>query len=100
MLFKGEQIRPAAALKMNLVHAVAPASEIVGKAKEWIKAGGKGVAPWDEKGFKLPSGKVFSPTGMMTWPAANALYRRETMDNYPAAKAILHCVCGPRRPPR
>jgi 3-hydroxyacyl-CoA dehydrogenase/enoyl-CoA hydratase/3-hydroxybutyryl-CoA epimerase len=92
MLFKGEQIRPAAALKMNLVHAVAPASEIVAKAKEWIKAGGKGVAPWDEKGFKLPSGKVFSPTGMMTWPAANALYRRETMDNYPAAKAILHCV--------
>ena len=92
MLFKGEQIRPAAALKMNLVHAVAPAAEIVGKAKEWIKAGGKGVAPWDEKSFKLPSGKVFSPTGMMTWPAANALYRRETMDNYPAAKAILNCV--------
>jgi 3-hydroxyacyl-CoA dehydrogenase / enoyl-CoA hydratase / 3-hydroxybutyryl-CoA epimerase len=29
---------------------------------------------------------------MMIWPAANAIYRRETHDNYPAAKAILHSV--------
>jgi len=25
----------------------------------------------------------------MTFPAANAIYRRETYDNYPAARAIL-----------
>jgi 3-hydroxyacyl-CoA dehydrogenase/enoyl-CoA hydratase/3-hydroxybutyryl-CoA epimerase len=92
MLFKGEQIRPKAAKAMNLVHEVAPAGEIAGKAKAWIAAGGKGVAPWDEKSFKLPSGKVFSGQGMMVWPAANAIYRRETHDNYPAAKAILHSV--------
>jgi 3-hydroxyacyl-CoA dehydrogenase/enoyl-CoA hydratase/3-hydroxybutyryl-CoA epimerase len=29
---------------------------------------------------------------MMIWPAANAIYRRETYDNYPAAKAILSSV--------
>ena len=29
---------------------------------------------------------------MMIWPPANAIYRRETYDNYPAAKAILHSV--------
>ena len=29
---------------------------------------------------------------MMTWAPANAIYREETHDNYPAAKAILHCV--------
>lgn len=92
MLFKGDQIRPKAARTMNLVHEVAPAGEIIAKAKAWIAAGGKGVAPWDEKGFKLPSGKVFSAQGMMVWPAANAIYRRETHDNYPAAKAILHSV--------
>src|SRR4051794_14359963 len=92
MLFKGEQIRPAAALKMDLVHVVAQTGEIVAKAEEWIKAGGKGIAPWDEKGFKLPSGKVFSPTGMMTGPAATGVYRREPRENSPAAKAILHCV--------
>ena len=92
MLFKGEQIRPKAAKAMNLVHEVAPMREIAAKAKAWIAAGGKGVAPWDEKSFKLPSGKVFSAQGMMVWPAANAIYRRETHDNYPAAKAILHSV--------
>jgi 3-hydroxyacyl-CoA dehydrogenase/enoyl-CoA hydratase/3-hydroxybutyryl-CoA epimerase len=92
MLFKGEQIKPKAAKAMNLVHEVASAGDIVAKAKAWIAAGGRGVAPWDEKGFKLPSGKVFSAQGMMVWPAANAIYRRETHDNYPAAKAILHSV--------
>jgi 3-hydroxyacyl-CoA dehydrogenase / enoyl-CoA hydratase / 3-hydroxybutyryl-CoA epimerase len=35
---------------------------------------------------------VFSAQGMMIWPPANAIYRRETHDNYPAAKAILHSV--------
>jgi 3-hydroxyacyl-CoA dehydrogenase/enoyl-CoA hydratase/3-hydroxybutyryl-CoA epimerase len=29
---------------------------------------------------------------MMVWPPANAIYRRETHDNYPAAKAILTSV--------
>ena len=92
MLFKGEQIRPAAARQMGLVHEVAPRGEIVERAKAWIRGGGKAVAPWDEKGCKLPSGRVYSPQGMMTWPPANAIYRRETQDNYPAVKAILHAV--------
>src|SRR3984893_7926090 len=65
MLFKGEQIRPKAAKAMNLVHEVAPMGEIVAKAKAWISAGGKGVAPWDETSFNLPSGKGFSPHRMM-----------------------------------
>ncbi|MEA1833218.1 3-hydroxyacyl-CoA dehydrogenase NAD-binding domain-containing protein [Methylobacterium durans] len=92
MLFKGEQIRPLMARNMGLAHAVAPKDEIVAKAKEWIKGGGSAVAPWDVPKFKAPSGKVYSPAGMMIWPPANAIYRRETHDNYPAAKAILTAV--------
>ncbi|WP_311276377.1 3-hydroxyacyl-CoA dehydrogenase NAD-binding domain-containing protein [Methylobacterium sp. WCS2018Hpa-22] len=92
MLFKGEQIRPLMAKNMGLVHEVAPKDEIVEKAKAWIKAGGSAVAPWDQPKFKAPSGKVYSPAGMMIWPPANAIYRRETHDNYPAAKAILASV--------
>jgi len=91
-LFKGEQVKARAALAMKLLHEVAPQAEIVEKARAWILAGGKAQAPWDAKEFRNPSGKVFSPGGMMIWPAANAIYRRETMDNYPAAKAILHAV--------
>ncbi len=92
MLFKGEQIRPLMARNMGLVHEVALKDEIVAKAKAWILAGGSPVAPWDVPKFKAPSGKVYSPAGMMIWPPANAIYRRETHDNYPAAKAILGAV--------
>ncbi|MGV7032653.1 3-hydroxyacyl-CoA dehydrogenase NAD-binding domain-containing protein [Methylobacterium symbioticum] len=92
MLFKGEQLRPLMARNMGLVHAVAPKDEIVAQAKAWIAGGGSAVAPWDVPKFKAPSGKVYSPAGMMIWPPANAIYRRETHDNYPAAKAILASV--------
>ncbi|GJE55613.1 MULTISPECIES: 3-hydroxyacyl-CoA dehydrogenase NAD-binding domain-containing protein [Methylobacterium] len=92
MLFKGEQIRAPMAKGMGLVHAVTKREDIVETAKAWIKAGGSAVAPWDVPKFKPPSGKVYSPAGMMIWPPANAIYRRETHDNYPAAKAILHSV--------
>src|SRR5271156_1610263 len=92
MLLKGDHIRPAAAKKMGLVHEVAPADQIVALAKAWVKANPHAKAPWDDPKFKLPSGKVYSGPGMMIWPPANAIYRRETYDNYPAAKAILTCV--------
>ena len=92
MMVKGEQIRPGAAKAMGLVHALAPAADLVETAKAWLRGGGKPVAPWDQKGFKSPSGRVHSPAGMMVWPAANAIYRRETQDNYPAAKAMLGAV--------
>jgi len=91
-LLKGDQLKTDRAKTMKLVDAVVPAGDLVKSAKEWIKAGGKAVKPWDEKGFKLPGGPVYSKAGMMTFPPANAIYRRETYDNYPAARAILQVV--------
>ncbi len=91
-LFKGEQVSAKAAKAAGLAHELAPQSEIVQRAKDWILGGGKAVAPWDQKDFKPPSGRIFSAGGMMIWPPANAIYRRETYDNYPAVKAVLHCV--------
>ena len=91
-LLKGDQLKLDRAKAMKLIDAVVPAGDLVKTAKDWIKAGGKGVAPWDVQGFKLPGGLVYSKAGMMTFPAANAIYRRETYDNYPAARAILQVV--------
>jgi len=91
-LLKGEQLRVDRAKAMKLVDAIVPQAELITAAREWIKTGGKAVAPWDEKGFRLPGGLVWSKAGMMTFPAANAIYRRETYDNYPAARAILQVV--------
>ncbi|HKY86791.1 MAG TPA: FAD-dependent oxidoreductase [Pseudorhodoplanes sp.] len=92
MLLKGDQLKLSRAKAMKLVDNVVPAADLIKTAKDWIKAGGSAVKPWDEKGFKLPGGPVFSKAGMMTFPPANAIYRRETYDNYPAARAILQTV--------
>ena len=91
-LLKGDQLRLNRAKGMKLVDNVVPAADLVKTAKDWIKAGGKAKAPWDVDGFKLPGGLVYSKAGMMTFPPANAIYRRETYDNYPAARAILQVV--------
>ncbi|MBX9824507.1 MAG: enoyl-CoA hydratase/isomerase family protein [Xanthobacteraceae bacterium] len=88
-LLKGDQLRLNRAKAMKLVDAVLPAGDIIKAAKDWVKANPKAKAPWDVDGFRLPGGQVYSKAGMMTWPAANAIYRRETYDNYPAARAIL-----------
>jgi 3-hydroxyacyl-CoA dehydrogenase / enoyl-CoA hydratase / 3-hydroxybutyryl-CoA epimerase len=92
MLLKGEQLTVDRARAMKLIDVVVPPADLIKTAKDWIKDGGKGVAPWDVQGFKLPGGLVYSKAGMMTFPAANAIYRRETYDNYPGARAILQVV--------
>ncbi|MDB5625009.1 MAG: 3-hydroxyacyl-CoA dehydrogenase, NAD-binding, partial [Tardiphaga sp.] len=92
MLLKGDSIDLKKAKAMGLVGAVVPAADLIPAAKEWIKAGGKAVAPWDEKGFKLPGGGVYSKMGMQIFPAGNGLYRSQTYDNYPAARAIMQCA--------
>jgi len=91
-LLKGEQLKVDRAKAMKLIDAVVPQADLITAAKDWIKAGGKAKAPWDTEGFRLPGGPVYSKAGMMTFPAANAIYRRETYDNYPAARAILQVV--------
>jgi 3-hydroxyacyl-CoA dehydrogenase/enoyl-CoA hydratase/3-hydroxybutyryl-CoA epimerase len=91
-LLKGDQLRVSRAKGMKLIDNVVPAADLVKVAKDWIKAGGKAEALWDVKGFKNPGGLVWSKAGMMTFMPANAIYRRETYDNYPAARAILQSV--------
>jgi 3-hydroxyacyl-CoA dehydrogenase/enoyl-CoA hydratase/3-hydroxybutyryl-CoA epimerase len=92
MLTSGQNLSPAKAKSMNLITAVAPADQLIQAAKDLIKGGLKPVQPWDEKGFKLPGGPVYSAAGANLWPPAIAILRRETYGNYPAASAILKCV--------
>ena len=92
MLLKGETLSAAKAKSMKLIDEVVPAEQLVEKAKDMLRAGLKPVKAWDEKGFKLPSGPVYSPGGAQVWPAVASLYRKETADNYPGARAIVKCV--------
>jgi len=91
-LLKGDHIAFNRAKGMKLIDAIVPAADLVRTAKDWIKAGGTAKQPWDLDGFKLPGGPVYSKAGLMVFTPANALYRRETYDNYPAARAIMQVV--------
>jgi len=91
-LLKGDQVQLPRAKAMKLIDTVVPKADLIRTAKEWIKAGGSAKAPWDVDGFKLPGGPVYSKAGIMVFTPANAIYRRETYDNYPAARAILQVV--------
>ncbi len=91
-LLKGDQVTASRAKAMKLVDEVVPPGDVVKTAKAWIKANGTAKAPWDVENFKLPGGPVQSKAGMMVFTPANAIYRRETYDNYPAARAIMQVV--------
>ncbi|WP_322417813.1 3-hydroxyacyl-CoA dehydrogenase NAD-binding domain-containing protein [Mesorhizobium huakuii] len=92
MLTSGQNLSPQKAKAMGLIHEIAEPAKLIETAKAMIRNGLKAVQPWDEKGFKLPGGQIYSPAGFNLWPPAIAILRRETYGNYPAAAAILKCV--------
>jgi 3-hydroxyacyl-CoA dehydrogenase/enoyl-CoA hydratase/3-hydroxybutyryl-CoA epimerase len=92
MMLEGKTIGPDAALKGGLVHKVVPAADLIKEAKAIIKAGGKAVQPWDEKGFKIPGGDPYHPAASQVFVAGNAMLHAKTMGNYPAPEAIMSAV--------
>ncbi|WP_422039758.1 3-hydroxyacyl-CoA dehydrogenase NAD-binding domain-containing protein [Roseibium sp.] len=91
-LLQGRTLRAPQALQMKLINEVTGTKKLVGAAKKLLKSGLDPVKDWDKKGYKLPNGKIYSPAGFQFWPAANAIYRRETYDNYPGARYLLSAV--------
>jgi 3-hydroxyacyl-CoA dehydrogenase/enoyl-CoA hydratase/3-hydroxybutyryl-CoA epimerase len=92
MMTTGQSLTAQRAKAMGLVHQVVEPDQLIVAAKQMIKDGLKPVAPWDEKGFKVPGGGVWTPAAAQLFPAAPAILRRETAGNYPGALAILKCV--------
>ena len=91
-LLKGDPVSASRAKAMKLIDEVVPAADLVKTAKDWIVKGGTAKAPWDVENFKLPGGPVQSKAGMLVFTPANAIYRRETYDNYPGARAVVQVV--------
>jgi 3-hydroxyacyl-CoA dehydrogenase/enoyl-CoA hydratase/3-hydroxybutyryl-CoA epimerase len=85
-------VQPQEALKAGLVDELVPEGGALARAQAWIAEGGRGVQAFDEKGFRLPGGEVYSARGQMLWPVANAVYRKDSFDNYQARRAVLHAV--------
>ncbi len=92
MLLQGTRLPAQKARAAGLLNDVVPADALIATARQWVRENPKAVAPWDRRGFRLPGGRVYSAGGMMVFPAANALYRKTTYDNYPGARSILSAV--------
>jgi len=93
LITDGRQLGAAEALKKGLVHEVAPADQLVERARQWILKGPEAVQPWDRKGFRVPGGAgQSSPAAAQAFMVGTALTARATMRNYPAPLAILACV--------
>ena len=90
---QGKPIDPATALAQGIIQEVAPADEIVARAKEWVKANPKVAQPWDKKGFKFPGGGgAMDPRAVQFFIGSNAMAQKTTQHNYPAVQAILSCL--------
>jgi 3-hydroxyacyl-CoA dehydrogenase/enoyl-CoA hydratase/3-hydroxybutyryl-CoA epimerase len=84
MVLQCRNQKPEQALEIGLVHELAPAAEVVARAKRWLLDSGDPLAPWDKKGFKIPGGGLMHPGTVQTFMMGNALLAKNTKHNYPA----------------
>jgi 3-hydroxyacyl-CoA dehydrogenase/enoyl-CoA hydratase/3-hydroxybutyryl-CoA epimerase len=74
VLLQGTRYKAAQAVEIGLVHELAASpEELLGKAREWIKANPETVQPWDAPGYKMPGGTPSNPklAGMLPAFPAN-----------------------------
>jgi len=89
---EGKSFRPNDAKGAGIVHEIAEKGQSIEAAKTWIKNGGKAVQPWDDKSFKLPGGGPYHPAGIQNFLVGNAMIRKQTYGNYPAATNLMKAV--------
>ena len=91
-LLEGKTVDPVRAKAAGLIDEVSTTP--MENAKAWIIAASDSdiVKPWDQKGYKLPGGAPYTPSGFMTFVGASAMVNGKTMGAYPAAKALMSAV--------
>ncbi|MFA7584578.1 MAG: enoyl-CoA hydratase-related protein [Novosphingobium sp.] len=80
----------ADAVTAGVFHAALPAEQLLEAARGWILGGGSAVAPWDEKGFKVPGNGPHSLAGYAQFGPAIAA--RLAGGQTPATGNILKCL--------
>lgn len=93
LILQGKSFSAKQAKDMGVVQELAPASETVARAKDWVRANPTAKAPWDERGYKIPGGIPHrSPGAGRVATMANAMLAANSYGNYPAQKNILSSV--------
>ena len=89
----GANASPAEALKLRLVHAVAPRDALIECARAWLLGSPEATAPWDHKGFRLPGGSGLTHASIaQTFSVGTALVTKAVGRNYPASGEILSAL--------
>jgi len=91
-LLEGKTVDPMRAKSAGLIDEVSATP--MADAKAWIIAASDSdiIKPWDQKGYKLPGGAPYTPSGFMTFVGASAMVNGKTMGAYPATKALMSAV--------
>ncbi len=92
MILQCRNQKPEQALKLGLVHELAPADQVVERARRWLLEEGDPVAPWDKKGFKIPGGGLMHPGTVQTFIMGNSLLAKNTKHNYPGPIAAQSAI--------
>ena len=95
LLTQGRQLKPKAALKAGLIHAlVEHQDQLLDASKTWILNNQDGPTnlaqqPWDTKGYKMPGGHANQPHMMAKIAGASAQIQQKTRGLLPGPPAIL-----------
>jgi 3-hydroxyacyl-CoA dehydrogenase/enoyl-CoA hydratase/3-hydroxybutyryl-CoA epimerase len=93
LILKGERIDPGKALELGIAHRMAPASDLVGLAEQWVLQKPDPQQPWDRKGFKVPGGSGLNDMNVgRLFQQLTASVSAEYRHNYPAPIAALRCL--------
>jgi 3-hydroxyacyl-CoA dehydrogenase/enoyl-CoA hydratase/3-hydroxybutyryl-CoA epimerase len=91
VLAQGQRMKPAQALEVGVIDALAATpEEMLAAAREWIAANPDAAAPWDKPGYKIPGGTPSSPKLAAFLPAFPANLRKQIKGApMPAPRNIL-----------
>jgi 3-hydroxyacyl-CoA dehydrogenase / enoyl-CoA hydratase / 3-hydroxybutyryl-CoA epimerase len=93
LLIEGTHAKPPEALQLGIVHELAPAEQVIERARRWLQSQPNAQAPWDRKDFRVPGGtSIAAPAVAMTLTMGSALVAKSTLRNLPAPTAILSAV--------
>jgi 3-hydroxyacyl-CoA dehydrogenase/enoyl-CoA hydratase/3-hydroxybutyryl-CoA epimerase len=92
MMSLGDNKSPSDGKMMGFIDEVVPIGKAIEAAKVWAKGKTTVVARWDEKGFKIPGGGPYTPSGAMVFIGANAMIAKQTYGNYPQQTNLLKAV--------
>ena len=93
LMTQGTHVEPQKAKALGIVHAVAPAGQVVSAARAWLTGAPDPVQPWDKKDFRWKGGAgALHPAAQQVFTAGTAMIADKTQHNYPAPIAILSAV--------